>query len=49
MPDPNFHPLPADSGMLRLSLQFAVFRVFPTHPVHIPNRIDREEPPGVAV
>ena len=45
----SFAPHPADSSMQRFSLQFAVFLVFPTHPLHIPSRIDRGELPGVAV
>ena len=43
-----FHSYPADLGMQRFSLQFTAF-VFPTHPLHIPSRIDKEELPGVAV
>ena len=45
----SFLPYLADSDMQRFSLQFAVFRGFPTHPLHIPSRIDRGELPGVAV
>ena len=45
----SFLPHPADSGMQRFSLQLAVFRVFATHPLHIPSRIDREELSGVAM
>ena len=38
-----------DSGVQPAASCFAVFRVFPTHPLHVPSRIDRGERPGVVV
>ena len=41
----------SSSGFGHAALFLAVrsLRVFPTHPLHIPSRIDRGELPGVAV